>query len=495
MATPKVVSARCPSCGANLPVPAGAPQVVCRYCQNVIQVEMRKPPPQVTPFGMPGGMPSRTLYLDPDAAAKAGRGVGCFIAVMIFLTVILPIGFAVGPGVAKGCKGAVKPFPISCGINETVEVSGNYESAGPIVTSAAVNCKIKIKNAKLKGSTFIKSTTSNLEVTFDNVTLETTEDMFKAGVNFKAHIHGSTLTAKGVVFDIPSNFELDTDGSTFTSSTGSVVKTGYNFKLQAENAKFRGKKNTFDTKGLDITLKKASEVTSSEGIAIKGDSSMKIEADGGKIEGVEGAIVSTSSTTITAKGLVINAKDKAIVATSSLKLDLTDGAVTSQTEEAIELDSSGDIVLDNSRLQGVTAAITSKSNTKVKASKKSRIVATNGYGFLTTSNSELYLNDSTLDATNKGMKSTVNTKVKVQAGSKLTGKRGGVEAEGNLELEGTNGTIEGGAGPGIQAGYNARIDFRQSVLKGTPAIVTERKPSTLDLDGTRVEGEQKIPAR
>ncbi|MDF2693210.1 MAG: hypothetical protein K0S65_1593, partial [Labilithrix sp.] len=32
-------------------------------------------------------------------------------------------------------------------------------------------------------------------------------------------------------------------------------------------------------------------------------------------------------------------------------------------------------------------------------------------------------------------------------------------------------------------------------LKGTPALQFERKPMNLDLEGTRIEGDQKVPAR
>ena len=75
----------------------------------------------------------------------------------------------------------------------------------------------------------------------------------------------------------------------------------------------------------------------------------------------------------------------------------------------------------------------------------------------------------------------------------MAGKKGGIDAEGTFELDATGATIEGGGGPGVAAGSNARIAIRQGVLKGTPALALDRKPSSLDLGGTRVEGEQEDP--
>jgi hypothetical protein len=45
------------------------------------------------------------------------------------------------------------------------------------------------------------------------------------------------------------------------------------------------------------------------------------------------------------------------------------------------------------------------------------------------------------------------------------------------------------------AGYNARVSFNQGTIKGTPALQFDRKPIALELDGTHVEGAQKVPAR
>jgi len=496
VAVPKVVSAKCPTCGANLPVPPGVPQVVCRYCQNVIHIEHRKPPPEVLPFGSPGAMPSRTLYVDPNAAAAAGKSIGCIIAAVCLLPILIPIVIGVGPWAVRSCKGAVRPFPVACGTNEEIEVSGNYEGTGPIVTSVGHNCKLHIKNAKLKGSTLVKTETFNMELTLDNVTIETTEPMVHAGANLKAKIHGSTLSSAGAVFDSDSNMELDVENTTIESKNAAAVKSKHNLKVRMENGKIRGKKAAIDTDAnFSLTMKKASEVTSSDGYGVKTTSSFKLEAEGGKIDGASGALVVTSGADISATGLVLSSKEKAITASSSLKLEYNDGSITSSGDMAIDGDSSMDLTLVNVKVQGATTAINCESSSKIRASKKTRIVGTSGNGVTTSSNTELNFSDASLEGGVKAFKGTVNDKVKLGQGARLAGKKGGIEAEGNLEVDATGATIEGGSGPGLVAGYNGKVSFKQGVLKGAPALQFERKPSNLDLEGTRVEGEQKIPAR
>lgn len=449
------------------------------------------------PFGTPGAIPSRTLYVDPDAGKAAAKGVGCIVLLGVLVPIVIPLAIGVGPWAVKSCKGKLKPFPTTCELNEELELSGNFEGTGPLITNAGHNCKLHIKNAKLKGSTLVKTDAANLELTLENVTIETTEPMVKTGSNLKVKIHGSTLTSAANVFDSDTNVELqELDSSTIESKGGVAIKSKYNLKIHAENSKIRGKKAAIDTdSNFELTMKKGSEITSSDGPAVKTTSGFKLEAEGGKIEGAGGAIVSESGTNITATGFTLSSKEVALKTTSGLKIDYTDSSITSLTEAAIDGDSGMELTLINAKVNGVTTAITATSGLKLKASKKTRIVATTGNGLVTTSNCEINLNDASIEAGAKAFKGSVNNKMKLAQGARVAGKKAGVETEGNFELDGTGATIEGGSGPGISAGYNARISLKQGALKGTPALHFDRKPSSLDLDGTKVEGEQKVPAR
>ena len=466
---------------------------MCRYCQNVIHVEHRKPPPEVRPFGSPGAMPSRTLYVDPMATAAAGKHVGLLILLGVLIPILLPLIIGVGPLAVRSCKGTLKPYPITCGLNGRVTVSGDFEGTDPIVTSTEHNCKVHIKNAKLKGSKLVDTNAFNLELTLENVTIETTEPMIRAGSNLVVKVTASTLTAPGAEFDSESNMQIDLEGSSVESKNAAAIKSKHNLKVRMDNGKVRGKKAGFDTdSSFSLTMKNGSEVTASDGPAIKTASSFNLEADGGKIDG---GLVMSSNGKIEATGLTITSRERAIAATSSLTLDYTEGSITSATDAAIDGTSSLDLTLTNTKVQGATTAIVSESNTKIRASKKTQIIALQDNGITTTSNSELNLAEATVEAGGKAFKGTVNDKLKLGQGARLAGKKGGIEVENNVEIEATGATIDGGNGPALSAKYNGRITFKQGTIKGTPALLFERKPTSLEIEGTRIEGDQKIPAR
>ncbi|MFO0737111.1 MAG: hypothetical protein U0270_14580 [Labilithrix sp.] len=496
MAKLKAVSANCPSCGAGLPVMPGVPQITCRYCQNVITVEMRSPPPEVRPFGTPGAIPSRTLYIDPkvaQAAQAGGRVVLAIVLVTTVLPLVLVFGGIFGGGCIRSCTSAIHPYPIACGLNDDVTVSGNWEGAGPVVTEAGVNCKIHIKNAKIKAPTFLTKASTNFELTLENTTIETTDTMFKLDSNPKVHLINSTLVSQGLVFDADSNLLIESEGSTIESKGGTAIKAKYNLKLHATNTKVRGKKAAIETdSNFELTLKKGSEITATDARAIKATSSMKLEAEGGKIAGGLGAIVTSSGLTISGTGLTISTpKDKAIEVTSGLKIDLTDSSITSTADEAIEGDSGMELVLANTTVQG-RIAIETKSGLKIKASKKSRIVGAAGNGITTTSNADISLADASIEGATMALKTDSSARLKLGPGSRIAGKRAGIYSESGLTIDGTNTSIEGGAGPGLRSTFVGNITIHDSVIKGTPGIQIERAPTPMDLANTRVDGGQVV---
>ena len=487
-----MVPSMCPSCGASLPVPPGATQITCRYCQNVINVERKRAPLHIQPFGSPGAVPSRTLYIDPgaaEAAAKAGKAIGVIVIGAIALPILIPLCIFIGPRAFR----AVRPFPVECGVNDDITVSGNYETTGPIVTSAGTNCKLHIKNSKLKGSSLVKSDGSNVEIWLENVTLDTTDAAIHGGTNTKVHIVGSTLTSASTVFESDTNLQLDADSSTIESKGAAAVKAKYNLKATLTNTKVRAKKPAFDTdSNFTLTLKKASELTSTDGPAVKASSGFKLEMDGGKIDG---GLLFTSGANIEATGVTITAKDKAISASSSLRLDFTDGSITSTGDDAVAAESSLDATLTNVKIQGQTTAIATSSNGKIKALKKTRIVSMNGIGVTASSSTELNLNDAAVEGATKAFKGTSSCKFRLAQGARLAGKKGGIECDSSIDVDGMGATIDGGSGPAVLAGYVSHFSFKQGALKGVPALQLSSRPSSLDLDGTRIDGEQKIPAR
>ena len=418
------------------------------------------------------GIPSTTLYIDPEEIAKAGRRVGCIIAGAIGVMVLLPAIIGVIAWGGGHVKSKVRPFPAECGHSEEIELSGDWTGTGPVIAKADYGCKIHISNAKLKAPTLIKTSSAGVEITLENVTLETTETAIQGDSNLKVRLVNTTITSTGDV----------------------AIKLGHNPVLDATASKINGKKAALDLEpNGKLTFKNGTEIRS-EGIGIKTKSGMNIDAEGGRIEGGESAITATSGTKITAKNLVIDSKGETLRFTSGTMLDLTDGAITSSGESAIESDG-GDFTLAGTKVQGVASAISGKNGLKLKASKKAALVATTGDCLDLTSNGKITLSDASLEGARYAIKSTVNLELKLSQGARITGKKGGVSTDSNLDIDATGATIDGGNGPGIDFDSGGKIQMQQGTLKGTPAIKTTYKPNTLSLDGTKVEGEQQIPKR
>jgi hypothetical protein len=462
----KLHAARCPTCGANIQVPPHAQSITCRYCSNVITVQHQKPPPMQM-----HGVPSTTLYIDPEEIAKAGRKVGCIIASAIGLSILAPLVIGVIVWGAGRAKSKVRPFPAECAYSETIELSGDWTGTGPVIAKAEHGCKIRITNAKLKAPSLIDASTSNVEITLENVTLETTSAAIKGDSNLKVHLVNTTIT-----------------------SGDAAIKAGHNLTFDATASKVSGKKAALDMEAnAKIALKNASELTS-EGTAVKTKSSLVFDAEGGKIDGAEGAIVATSGAKITGKNVIFSSKaGETMHFTSSTTLDLTDGAITSTGESAIQSDG-GDYTFAGTKIQG-TSAISGGNGLKLKATKKAAMVGTSGDGIELTSNGNVVLTDATVDGARAGIKSTLNLKMKTSQGARIAGKSGGIATGHNFELDATNTTIDGGSAAGLSFDANAKVTLQQGALKGTPALKSTYKPGTLALDGTKVEGEQQLAKR
>jgi hypothetical protein len=465
----KLHAARCPSCGANIQVPPHAHSIQCRYCSNVITVQHQKAPQMQMP-----GIPSTTLYIDPEEIARAGRSIARFVMLIVGLTVVLPIVIGLVAWGGSRMKSKMKPFPVECAYGETVELSGDWTGTGPVIAKAEHGCKIHIKQSKLKAPSLMKANVSNVEITLENVTVETTEAVVQGESNLKLHLVGTTLVSSGDV----------------------AVKAGANTELDASASKITGKKAALDLgPNAKIALKNGTDLVATDGVALKTTSSLVLDLEGGKLDGSESALVATSGAKITGKNVIFTAKaGETMHLTSSTTLDLTDGAITSSADSAIQSDG-GELTLAGTKVQGVPNAINGGNGLKLKATKKAAFVATAGDGIEVTSNGNLVFVDATVDGTRTAIKSTLNLKLKPSQGARLTGKNGGVATGHNFELDANGATIDGGSGPGLLFDANGKIQMQQGGLKGNPAFKTTYKPITLALDGTKVEGEQQIQRR
>ena len=81
---------RCPTCAATLEV-VDAPSVKCKYCGNTVPV-----PPELRPHKpqQPQVIIQQVDFSSPQyaAASKAGRNIGCAIAVIVLVITIGAVG-------------------------------------------------------------------------------------------------------------------------------------------------------------------------------------------------------------------------------------------------------------------------------------------------------------------------------------------------------------------------------------------------------------------
>jgi hypothetical protein len=466
----------------------------------MIHVELGKPPPNVHPFGAPGGMPSTTLYLDP-AMQRAGAGVGVLVLVMV----LLPLAIAVVGGVAtwalsaakdakKAAAGVLRPFPATCDDeNSELELSGNYEGDGPLVEVTTSHCTIRIKGSRLKGTTLVKGRPSELDIRLEDVTVETTETLLDGRRNTRLYVKGGKLSAPATVL-AGAGLDVELDGATLESTDGSAIRDESSLALKATNATIRGKTTAIEGgNGTKIVLRGATTVVSDD-IAIQG-TSLDLDAQGGKIEGIEAAIVDSLTPNIKTRDTVIIAKERAIVVKRG-RLSFTGGSVTSLASVAIanESPSTTEIALAGATVKGVEAAVGGEHNMKIRATKKARLIATSGNAVDAGGHLEMNLDDATVEAAAIGVKAGMHAKLRLTNGSSIKGARAGVHAENNLTLDMRDATIEGGSGHAVKATFNARITAT-GTLRGKPAIELSRQPISLDLSAARVDGEQIVPRR
>ncbi len=136
---PTIAAQRCPNCGAPIPHSPEQDEVSCQYCGQRLQLA-----PSRTRGGAAGAQSSvkaRVLHGALTVIALLAGAVG-FRA--------LDGGFSskAGSGLALPLK--APSFPLSCGSNQELTISGRkFEGRGTLIT-ADVNCKLTIRDSTLK---------------------------------------------------------------------------------------------------------------------------------------------------------------------------------------------------------------------------------------------------------------------------------------------------------------------------------------------------------
>jgi DNA-directed RNA polymerase subunit RPC12/RpoP len=347
----KLTANKCANCHAPLTVAPDATVVRCQYCGNTMQVERAKP--KVT--RMAGPPPTNVIYVAPVRSGMA--------TLMIVAFSIVPVLIAVGSVAFSSLRGHFVSLPATCAINESITISGKtFDGPGTAIT-AETNCKIKIKDSKIKADTIVEGKL-NVEITLENSTLEAKKTAIVLEHNGKVKLSGKS-SVSGAENGIEGSYNLEVAVEDSKLSGGeSGVKGDSGLKVKAKNGTISGKDSAVACESNGTVTVEAGGVLTSEAAAVRNKSSLTLEVEGGSVDGGEVAVSSESNPKIkvTKKGKVTSAKGNAIEGGSNMDLTVDDGTVEAG-DTAVKASSNGKVkVVKGGRIKGGSVGIDSQSN-------------------------------------------------------------------------------------------------------------------------------------
>ncbi len=271
-------ASKCPNCGAlvELPPPAEKPfNVPCRYCQHNILVE-----PLLRPAANP--FANQPMFVVRPPTPVVVRTGSSWMGLMILFGVLVP---ALVPlviiGGQRGCSiktlFSKNPFPLTCGLNEHIELDGKTGDMkdGPLIV-AEVNCHVTIKNSKLKGPTIVKVSGPNVEIHLENTTFEATKTAIEGGVNLVVTMDNSKIEAKRSAIAAESNAKLEMTNGSKIKANQKAFSCGYGADVTMDGSSIEGDEGAIDASGLKVQIDGKSSVKSDRN-AIVGGSNAKVE--------------------------------------------------------------------------------------------------------------------------------------------------------------------------------------------------------------------------
>ena len=315
---------KCPGCGAKIDLPLPGPQATvfaCQYCHHRIPIPAAYVPP-VQPY-----RPAEIRIQMPTyVPTRAGGGGMAWIAILSILPVFV-IPFLIFGSQGGGCtnlkiKFSSNPFPLVCGINEQLTIDGKTSDAKETLVIMRANCKLEIRNSKLKGPLILKGEGNN-EVTLVNSTLEGTKGVIDGGENFTLHLDHSTVTTKkgtAIVADSNPHVDLTNDSAVVGAELG--MDFGYNPEITVDHSSVEGAEGAIATKGnLKMKMLDSASVKS-DAVAIAGGDNPVVTIEGkSKVSGATG-ITGGFNPDVTVKDSSVKGKEAAFDFQGNTKLKL-----------------------------------------------------------------------------------------------------------------------------------------------------------------------------
>lgn len=290
----------CPQCGARLDAAPRAAAYVhtCHYCSAPIVIDpLPQAPVQVAPARIEIAMPAATAAAAAQAATTTARGLAWIIGVSVVLPVVIPLLIFLAPSAKALVQGRFTHFPMTVGLNESLELDGLTSSRTDTLVTVGVNGKLTLRRCHLKGGVVVKAgvnaeitvidsalegTTSvveadgpNVTLTVQNSTLTSAEEIVEAGsTNLKVVVsHDSKLRADGVALPSDNLGEVSIDHSSVEGKLGGIaIKNNGKVKLSS------GAVVKSDAVGVELNLNGHLTVTSSRvesrGTAVRGGTNL-----------------------------------------------------------------------------------------------------------------------------------------------------------------------------------------------------------------------------
>jgi hypothetical protein len=389
----KLTSKKCPNCGAPIALNAGQSDVSCQYCGNVIHVEWGKK--------APAEKPPMTVYVKRPGFAM----LPLLIVLGSLVPIAIPLFVAFGPklknlatavAAESGIPTGKMSFPTDCGMNRELTIIGQtFEGAGTLVTGD-VNCKIKIKDSKLKGDIVVLA--KNLvEITVENSTLEGKEAAVRLGMNSKLFARTQTVLKgeeAGVIGGI--NSELSLDGSTIEGAV-SGFRAEANCKLTANGSRISGKEFGIRSSS-NLSVEGRELVISGGRVALESEVNLKLDLRGGTLEGGEAGVRTkgpNANLKLTRQARIA-ARETALNSESNLQLEMED-AVIDGGEIGVETGANPKLSLGpKARIHGGNVAV--KAGVNLELEMRSATIESELVGLCAPFNIEIQARESTIRA-------------------------------------------------------------------------------------------------
>ena len=359
---PRVITRNCPNCGAPLSLKRAAKDVRCPFCTHVIHIEWTKPVNVPAPL---------TVYVTPEAPhlVVVLLLAGALIPVGIVTALVVLIVKSHAPAAFVGNRSVVEEvaektglvpvrFPTKCGLNQELEIIGaNYEGLGTLIVGD-INCKIHIKDSKLKGTVVI-SAKNLVEVTLENSTLYGTDTAIQFDMNSKVLAKQHSLL-KGDNFGLTAglNGELSLEDSRVEGKQA-AVKAGVNFGFTSKGSSLVGKEyGLWADDNLKVQLNGTQ--LQAERVGLRTDANLELKAQDSQISGGEVGVWGTVNSKLELESKAkITGKRYALKVGHNLELSMQGAALESE-QVALCTAMNAEISARDSSLRGTLEAIRSQ---------------------------------------------------------------------------------------------------------------------------------------